>query len=111
MARPELVGCQSGPSLDQQLKTTLNDSEIRLTLILEAAWRIVNKKEESGITIPGEPCAILPSQPLYCPKTSEPRRFAGKFILALTHGIVSICGPVSSVRCPESVPPETCSSR
>ena len=83
MARPELVGCQSGPSLDQQLKTTLNDSEIRSTPILEAAWRIVNKKEQSGITIPGEPCAILPSQPLYCPKTSEPRRFAGKFYSGL----------------------------
>jgi hypothetical protein len=92
-------------------KNTLSDSEIRSTPILESAWRIVNKKEQSEITIPGELSAILPSQPLNPQKSSERSRFAGKTILVLTRGTVSVFGPVLSVRCPESVPPETYSSR
>ena len=35
-------------------KNTLSDSEIRSTPILESAWRIVNKKEQSEMTILGE---------------------------------------------------------
>jgi hypothetical protein len=54
VARPELAGCHPGPSLGQQRKNTLSDSEIRSTPILESAWRIVNKKEQSGMTILGE---------------------------------------------------------
>jgi len=55
MARPELVCCQTASFRPTTLKTILSDSEFRSTPILEAAWRIVNKKEESDITIPGEP--------------------------------------------------------